>query len=393
MAKKLTQTVVDKAAAPTNSVRTTIWDSEVKGYGLRVSSHGTKTFILRARLPGMKNQKVWGLGRADEVKAEKARATAISYLGLIRDGKNPTAEAEKLKSVPTVKKAFAKFNKQRRKDGLRTVDEYERRFNYHIKKPLGKERVIDVTPKQIRKLHKKIAKTAPYEANRVLMLLQALYSWLEKKGVVETNPTKEVRRKPEVKRRRYLNQEELHRLLDVLSEWPDRALANIVTLLIYTGARKMEVIKARLDQFKGLDGDGTVIWEKKAEDTKQGQDHETPLAPEVADLVREAAKSAAPDGRLFPSKSQKPGTFKTWQSRDWKKLLDAAEIEDFRLHDLRHTYASLLISNGLTLSNVGEMLGHSNTATTARYAHLMDDAQAEAASKVVDLIDYKTKRA
>jgi integrase len=258
------------------------------------------------------------------------------------------------------------------------------------------------------------------------------------------NPTKGIERNPESKRKRYLTGEELAALLATLGE-RDRAsgrvgksqgprhrdrASDITRLLLLTGARRGEVLSATWGQFNLTAG----TWTKPAATTKQKQDHSVPLSGAAKKLVADirdnlddapgdddfvfpgrgsdgpqttlkkswraivdrgtvllfAGRDNQPEGKLVASLRQALGRDPT--AREVRNAAAAAEVKvpigllDLRIHDLRHSYASLLASAGLSLPTIGALLGHSQPATTARYAHLLDDPLRSATEHVGDII-------
>jgi integrase len=193
------------------------------------------------------------------------------------------------------------------------------------------------------------------------------------------NPARGIERAPEEKRERFLTPAEIARLGEVLATHPEKVSANAVRLLLLTGARRGEVLGATWDQFNVLDG----IWIKPAATTKQNKLHRIPLsAPAMqllVDMKTDADLENARRGRdrlpdlvhLFPG--GKEGQPLQEIKRFWTSVCAKAGISGVRIHDLRHTYASILASSGLSLPIIGRLLGHTQAQTTARYSHLFDD--------------------
>jgi integrase len=226
------------------------------------------------------------------------------------------------------------------------------------------------------------------------------------------NPVKGIERAPEDKRERHLSTAEIARLGEALAGLREKSSANAIRLLLLTGARKSEVLKARWAEFDLTEG----VWEKPSAHTKQKKMHRVPLsAPArllLSELRAEAEKEVARGGVaewVFPGDDGKPLTDikKSWATvcraaglgsmvsakptRGKPAAGPAGEREmvwkaDARVHDLRHTFASVLVSSGLSLPIIGRLLGHTQAATTARYAHLKDDPLRAAADRVGDVV-------
>jgi integrase len=196
------------------------------------------------------------------------------------------------------------------------------------------------------------------------------------------NPAAHIERNPEVKRKRYLSADELAALLKALAEFPNRKIANIFRLLLLTGARRGEVRAmkwADVDLEKG-------IWTKPASATKQKDDHVVPLSAPARQLLAEIwnEQHGTRGEWVFPS-VRGDGHITELQLY-WVQLCKAAKITGLRTHDLRHSFASQLASGGASLPLIGALLGHTQPATTARYAHLFQDPQRAAVEKVGAII-------
>jgi integrase len=294
---------------------------------------------------------------------------------------------------------------------------------------LGKLKVADVRHADIERLHAKMAKTAPYRANRAAAVLSKMLSLAVKWEMRTDNPARGIERAPEQKRERFLSPAEIARLGEALANVKEKASADAIRLLLLTGARKSEVLKARWSEFDLTSG----VWIKPSAHTKTKKDHRVPLSAPARLLLSELRSEADKEVRrgglaefLFPGDDgKKPLTDikKTWAAVCQKAglgtkvpLLDKAGKPvlgkdgtplttwhgDARMHDLRHTYASILASSGLSLPIIGQLLGHTQAQTTARYAHLLDDplrAATERVGAIVsggrkgELLDFEKARA
>jgi integrase len=260
--------------------------------------------------------------------------------------------------------------------------DYSSILRFHVLPRLGKLKVAEVSHTGIDKLHRQIAETAPYRANRTVAVLSKMFNLAIKWRMRTDNPAKGIERKPEEKRERYLSPAELSRLAEALAARPGPS-ANAVRLLLLTGARRMEVIGAEWAQFDLKAG----TWTKPASTTKQAKLHRVPLSAPALQLLVEMRGEAGESPYLFPGVNGGP-------QRDlkkfWASVCKAAGIEGARVHDLRHSFASVLASSGLSLPVIGALLGHSQIATTHRYAHLLDDplrAATERAGAIITGVD------
>ncbi len=266
----------------------------------------------------------------------------------------------------------------------KTREEYEAIITTKVLPAMRHLKVDAVTFSDVDDLHRKISKTAPYRANRMSNVLSKMFTLSMRWGWRTDNPCVGLERNQEQKRHRYLSTAELTRLTTALAEHLDQQAANIIRLLLLTGARRGEVLGARWDQLDLTIG----VWVKPGSTTKQKTLHRVPLSAPAMQLLVDLRHQAADDATfVFPSHGETG--HRTDIRKNWKALCKAAKIKDARLHDLRHTYASMLVSSGLSLPIIGSLLGHSQPATTARYAHLADDPLRAATERVGAIITGK----
>ena len=186
--------------------------------------------------------------------------------------------------------------------------------------------------------------------------------------------------KPQTRRTRYLSADELQRLMSVLNDHQNRKCAHAVQLLLMTGARRGEVLSARWDEFDLANG----VWVKPSAHTKQKRQHRVPISGAAVELLQEIRATSAGSQYLFPGAlPDKPlQELKTF----WAGVCKKAKLSNFRIHDLRHSYASILASSGLSLPIIGALLGHTQQSTTARYSHLFDHSLREATERVSSML-------
>jgi integrase len=209
--------------------------------------------------------------------------------------------------------------------------------------------------------------------------------WRDWSGL-DHNPVKGIVRYPEEGRERYLSPPELGALTKALAKHPNQQIANSIRLLVLIGARKMEVLAAKWDQFDLQEG----VWVKPSAHTKQKREHRVPLNAPALQLLTEM-RSATEGENTAESEFAFPGgqgnSHLTEIKKVWKTVCEEAGIAGCRVHDLRHTYASILASSGHSLPIIGQLLGHTQQATTKRYAHFYDDPLREATNRVGSLVD------
>jgi integrase len=245
---------------------------------------------------------------------------------------------------------------------------------------LGRMKVAAVGFEDIDRLHRNVSRRAPYLANRLLALLSKMFTLAVLWNMHSNSPVRGVQRNQEIKRKRYLSGDELNRLTKALDAYPNTEVADVLRLILLTGARKSEVLSATWSQIDF----GAGTWTKPGATTKQKTDHCVPLSAPARQLlarIRERTKSAR---FIFPGPG--PSGRRTNLKRDWGRICREAGIVGLRVHDLRHSHAAHLASAGVGLHVIGALLGHTQPRTTARYAHLLDGALRAAAERVGAII-------
>jgi integrase len=388
MAKRLTDAAIKRLPAPTKNNRIT-YDDEVPGFGIRVTAAGARSFVFNYRTRSGRERR-FTIGSHLDWRTTAARDEARRLRRLVDAGGDPLADIEAMRDAPTVAELCDRFEQEHlpRKRPTTAAD-YRRMLTNHIRPHFGQHtKVADVGFTDIDALHRKIGKAGhKHRANRVVAVASKMFALSIRWKMRDDNPCKGIERNHEGKRKRYLNANELRSLTKALVEHEDRQAANIVRLLLLTGARRGEVLA-----MKWADVDLTTgTWTKPYSATKQKQDHEVPLSAAARQLLSKiSADQKRPlPGFVFPGRDGE--THRTTIKRNWRQLTKAASIKNLRIHDLRHSFASELASGGASLPLIGALLGHSNPATTARYSHLYADPQRAAVERVGATYEAATK--
>lgn len=352
------------------------WDTKVAGFGFRVTAGGARSFILNYRTRAGRARR-FTIGSFPDWKTGAAREEAKNLKKLIDLGGDPLGEVTAARAAPTVADLCDRFIKDylpRKKPS--TQHSYKLQIESEIRPALGRLKVAEVTFSDIDGLHRKLtARGIPYRANRVIALLSAMFTMAVKWRLRTDNPCRGVERNQEHKRKRYLSAAELGRLTTALANCKDQQSADIVRMLLLTGARRGEVLAAKWDDFD-LDA-GT--WRKPAATTKTKTEHEIPLSQAARVLLTDLRHRSPKDTTwIFPATD---GGHRKDIKDTWARICRDAGIKGARAHDLRHTYASVLASAGQSLPVIGALLGHTTPTTTARYAHLFDDPLRKAAEQ------------
>jgi integrase len=353
---------------------------------VRITAAGVVSFVLSYRIFG--RQRNYTIGRWPEWTATAARDEALALKKKIRDGSDPLEEKHQDHSEPTLAILTAEYmasdgESKKRPSSVRN----DRQMLKSIILPrLGKMRLKAIAKRDIEKLHSALKET-PYQGNRVLGLLSAMFNYAIERGMMVSNPAHRIEKFPEEKRERFLTIEEMQKLREAIEGYPDVSAHNALLLLMLTGSREGEVLKAEWEQFDLARG----TWTKPARSTKQKKIEHIPLSPAARALL-ESMQTPGATGPLFPGRS---GGARVSLTRPWRQVCRAAGLVDtvtikgkrgplvryrstLRVHDLRHNFASHLVNKGVSLQIVGKLLGHSQIATTMRYSHLQDAALRDA---------------
>jgi integrase len=391
MSIKLTDRLVKGLPVPAVGKRT-YYDAEIAGFGVRVYASGARTFVLRYRTR-TRRERLLTIGSFPDWPTGAARKEAAELKRVVDRGGDPVGEAQATREAPTVNELCDRFEAEylpRRRPS--TAYGYRLQIRNDIRPALGRHKVGEVRFADVDRLHRQItAAGTAQKANRVLALLSRMFSLAIRWQWRTDNPCRGIERNSENKRRRYLSADELARLGAALDQYSDQQSADIVRLLLLTGARRGEVVAARWSDFDPE----FRTWRKPGSTTKQRTEHIVPLRePARALLTKLRAKSASRDADIdpqwvFPAGD---GSHRKNIQYAWITICKAANIVGVRIHDLRHTYASLLVNAGHGLPVIGALLGHSVPTTTARYAHLFDDPLRAATEQVGKIISGGSDR-
>ena len=369
-----TQNQALKFLSASEGVRQVICDSQCKGLQLERLGVGRGRWRLRFVFRGQR--KCLTLGDAPAITLAQARSLVNQHRTKIAMGEDPAAEKALEKTVPT----FAQFIAERYmpfvlgyKKAANSDDSYLRN---QILPVLGKKYLDKISKKDIIDFHHGLHAKGykPGTCNRSLILLRYAFNLAIKWEIpgVKNNPTKDVPllNDQEGKKERYLSKEETERLYGVLKDSDNALLQYIVPMLILTGARKMEVINARWEDFDLLKRQWRIPI------TKAGRPRYVPLSNGVINLLANVPHDES-NPWVFPN----PKTGKPYVSifGSWNTARNAAGLGDVRIHDLRHSFASFLVNAGRSLYEVQKILGHTQVKTTQRYAHLSQDTLLDAA--------------
>jgi integrase len=426
---KITKTTVDKLKAGD-----TVWDTDLIGFGVRCQTK-TKVYVYKKFYNGQ--QRWFSLGKPSEgMTVTKAREEAEIIIGNIRNNNDPALLREDQRNRPTIEKLCQRFltdyAEEHKKPSSIRMD--RKNIQNHILPLLGKKFVSDITLSDIDRFKRAVkdGKTAkalsvtsrggsPVKggsgaANRCLSLLSKAFNLSIRWGMRTTNPVQHVQKYKEKKIERFLSEKEFMALAEAIRTIEQKEETNpyaiaAIRLLIFTGARRGEILSLRWD---AIDFDRQII---KLIDSKTGA-KTIYLNPPALELLSTLEKQSGNPYVIcgLKSKSHLVDVNRVWRHirdrasvililqnepvqvltkvniintknlnlKTLKPLMDEAglgmdkHLSDLRLHDLRHSFASIAVGGGMSLPMIGKLLGHTQTATTARYAHLADNPLKEA---------------
>lgn len=370
---KLTKRAVEAAKPVDRDI--ILWDNELKGFGCKITPKGKRVYFAYYRTrEGRQRRPTIGVHGA--TTCEKARETAREWLA-DRDS-DPSGERQARKDAPIVAEFARRYMEQHAetKKRAKSVDNDRRMLDRFILPAFGNRKLAEVTREDVWKLHHRLEGT-PYQANRVLALISKMFNLAERWGLRPdgTNPCKHVARYRERKRGRFLSEAELARLSQVLAEAEQTCTETPVViaairLLLFTGARLSEILTLGWEH---VDVEGECL---RLPDSKTG--------PKVVYLPPAALEILAGlehhEDNPYVIAGAKLGKHLINLQKPWSRIRAKAGLDDVRIHDLRHSFASMAVAGGLSLPVIGALLGHTQPATTARYAHLADDPLKRAAN-------------
>ena len=352
-------------------------DTEVPGLKLLVSKGGRKFYYLR--YSHQKRRKAAKIGEHGPTTVQEARKRANDMRALLDRGIDPQQEKNDVAGAMTLAEFAENEYLPHARTNNRSFRMVESRLRTHILPRFGEVRLPDITTKDVQALHNKLVATrAPATANRCLSLLRRMLRLAVDWGHIDKNPVAAVSKHQENNaRHRYLSDDEIGRFLAALKVEPNRVAAAALTFLLLTGARKQEALDA---MWKDVDLDKGMWF---IPDTKAGKSRHVVLNGQAMNVVRDMHRIPG-NPYIFPGKV--PGRPLNNPFKAFRRVIDSAGIGDFRIHDLRHTFASIVVNNGVGLYEVQRLLGHASSQTTQRYAHLGEEQLRSATGKVADAV-------
>lgn len=408
MGQRLSKKVVD-AIEPVPSRDVLVWDSELKGFGVRAKSSGTKSFIIQYRNRRGKSRRLT-LGQYGRLTAEQARSMAKISLGEVEMGRDPATDLRTKRQAQTLTELCdiyfndaqagrVLYRGKPKKASTLSID--RGRINRHIKPILGQLIVEDITQSDIETFMHAIVegKTAvdertgprgrarvtggPGTAAKAVNLLSAIFAYAVKKQWVSANPCLGIERPIDQKRTRFLSASEYGALGNALyraqKEGVSPAALVAIRAIALTGCRKSEILGLRANE---IDPDGRCL---RLSDSKSGPQ----VRPIGQAAIRCLLDSAIVDPSEFVFASRRGGGHLDNVSKPLARVCRIARLEGVSAHVLRHSFATTAHELGFSELTIAGLLGHAAGSITARYAHHVDHALAAAADQVSNVIQQR----
>ena len=386
---KLTEKAIQKMRyeGESNS-RDVRWDTEIRGFGVRVYPSDQKAYILSYRFNNRKRFLTigdcadWRLDKAPGRQGARNEARELK-VGIDK-GIDPLQRREDARKAGTVRELAEDFIENHCKPHKKSWEKDERRLERFITPKWGSLKAHAITKADVAALHRSIGRATPYQANRVLEVISSMFHHALAEGYIPSekqadwiNPglaktkryPKGIQRFEEQSRDRYVRPDELPRLIDELDKEPNVHIRAAIWLYLLGGARKTELLKATWDN---------VDWKRKVlklVDTKS-QPYDVHLSSPALAILEGLPRDKS-NSHISPSPRKAGGHLHDVKSA-WERIRKAAKLEDVRIHDLRRTMGSWMANSNVTMQIIGKALGHKSQAATQVYARLQDAPVREA---------------
>ena len=387
---KITKALVEAVRIPHHG-QIFIRDDELKGFALRVTDTGAKSFIWEGRVKGRVRRIT--LGQFPALTVLDARKAALETKTAIVRGEDPAQERAEIRAERTFGDLADAYLERHAKQRKRSWREDEAVFKNHIPSGWRNRRLSDISREDVIQLRDAVArkenprvkdkeqrkKGMPYAANHLLRLLRSMFNLARDWGMlVGDNPATRIKLLSETKRDRFLSPDELARVNAALAQEPNEYWRAYFALSLMLGTRKGELLVAK---WPDIDFRQKTI---RISHTKAGRPHILPL-PAPAISILESLPSRHIGEWVFPSSESKTGHLAS-PKHAWERIRKAARVPDVRVHDLRRTLGSWLAASGYSLPLIGRALNHTQVSTTAVYARLNLDPVREALERNATLM-------
>jgi integrase len=380
----LTSDLVDSLMQPPwPQHQTCYFDTEIKGFLIEHRQTGNGTYYFRYRDAG-RTVRLSRIGTLGEISLADARAKAHAMSRMVREGGDPKLESQRFKAAPTFDSFVAERYMPYARARKRSWNTDDTILRNHVLSVLSGVRMNRISRSDILSLHQTLFEKgyAAATCNRVIVLIKFIYNCAIRWEVLPpgSNPCDGIDPFDDHgARERYLTPQEVQRLFNELDGNRNVQVGQVIRLLLYTGARKREILDARWDE---IDLDRQLL-AVPAERSKSKKPRFIPLSDAAIEILRSLPRRPDVPWVFFNPKTGKPpvSIFYAWDS-----IREKVGLKDVRLHDLRHSYASFLVNAGRSLYEVQRLLGHQDPKVTMRYAHLSPQAMREAVNIVGSIV-------
>ncbi len=412
--QKITKRTVD-LLEPDGAKELRLWDTEIKGFCVRIKPSGRKVYSVTYRHRG--RFRWYTIGKhGDPWTPEQARQRAQEVLGDVARGiDTATAEKEETTKGMTVASLIDLYLSQgpidrpnKRASSWANDKSY---LNNHARRLLGNRLIDELKPADLARFQydvvsgksarpKKNGRGRPTTggvgaASHAIRSLSAALGWAAERDFIQANPCDRVRKMADGFRERYLSKEEARRLFKAIDELHKedeivQSHVDCIELLSYTGARRGEICALKWTE---VDFEQAILILPPLRHKTGGQNQPKviPLSAGSVEILKRRREQAKNKSLfVFESPNSRAGHV-TNLRHTWEKITRKAELDDFRIHDFRHAYASFAINSGQSLKMIGANLGHKKMSTTERYAHLLVDARRSVAEGIQDIYDELRK--
>ena len=354
---------------PPESGREYWYDARTPNLAVCVTASGQKTYYRCGRVYG-RGVRV-RIGATDEITVENARKACVDLNGQIAAGKDPHEIRVSRRNELTLGELFDWYMENHARPHKKEWRKDQRRFDRYLGH-WRKRRLSSITRAQVKELHVSVRESkrgrdrgGPYAANHVLELLRHLYakakSELNWRG---ENPAEKIQRFPQPSRKRYLLPNELGMFLIAVQRLKRQTTRDFILVSLFCGARRGNTQAMQWRHINFEHG----LWHVPANESKNGEAITVVLPPAALEILRTRYAARTSSRWVFPGQSRSGHL--TSPKAAWKKVLEMAEIDDLRIHDLRRTLGSWQAANGASLSVIGKSLTHKSLSATQVYAHL-----------------------
>lgn len=356
-----------------------VWDESLKGFGVKVTPKGKKSYLVKYLGSGNKQRRP-ALGVHGTITCEQARDKAKEYLSKMQLGIDLMDERNKAKEELTFNALFDEYMKKHSKPHKKSWWRDEEYYDRHIRDEIGREQLSAITHERMVKLHHKIGydQGSPSMANQIITLIGMIFNKAIEWGYFNAQPPTRFIKKFKTKSRdRFLQKDELPRFFEGVNQEEDENLRDFFKILLFTGQRKGNVLAMNWSNVHFSEG----YW--YIPDTKNGEPHTIPLIAPAIEILARRFKEKTSEW-VFPAESASGHLVDP--KKAWKRILKRAEIEDLNMHDLRRTMGSYQTIGGSNSFIVAKSLGHKSIKSTEIYARLNIDPVRESMEQAANLM-------